>query len=80
MRNIVWTQELDDLLLDKWPKLGPTKLARELGMSRESVRGRMRRLKEYGLPPPGDCCHVAVDDRSAELLRAAGWNINARIN
>jgi hypothetical protein len=75
MQPIDWTPEMDDLLFTHWNEWGPTRLAAELGVSRDAVRGRGRKIKAWESRDAGAGCHIAADPRSAELLRAAGVDI-----
>lgn len=82
MRND-WTDELDAQLKQLWErKLHSKEIAERMGISVFAVRGRAQRLGFKFRRPPTyggfgskNGSHVAADERSAELLRAAGVRI-----
>lgn len=82
MRN-QWTDELDETLRNYWQqKMKSSEVAERMGISVFAVRGRaailgikFRRPPSYGGFGSKNGSHVAADERSAELLRAAGVRI-----
>lgn len=83
MSGTNWTPELDDLLKRYWAaKLQCYQVAEKLGVSTKAVQGRANRLGMYfersktrRQRPVEVNGHKPFDERSAELLRAAGVRI-----
>jgi hypothetical protein len=75
-----WTEKMDDRLRQlRNEGLNSAEVAAEMRMSRSAVQQRARRIGVSFVwavaPKPKYEGHVAVDERSAEILRANGWRI-----
>ncbi len=76
-----WTPELDARLIEcVGRKMTTYQAAKEMGIRRETVKKRsvvigVRFGRYTKLQAQIDNCHIAADERSAELLRAAGVRI-----
>ena len=79
MKRFRWTQERDQELL-QWIHCGvsSSRAAKEMGISQSSAKKRSLRMGVHFKRRYTDLSsegHRAVDERSAELLRAAGVRI-----